>query len=49
MSASTGGFTDCLLQHGVYESFAIDVGQGILKWKLRQDRVIVMEETNAVS
>lgn len=48
IGASTGGFTDCLLQHGAQQVFAIDVGQGILDWKLRQDpRVIVMEKTNA--
>ena len=46
--ASTGGFTDCLLQHGASKVYAIDVGYGILHWKLRQDqRVIVMERTNA--
>ncbi|HTX92759.1 MAG TPA: TlyA family RNA methyltransferase [Anaerolineales bacterium] len=48
VGASTGGFTDCLLQHGAVKVYAIDVGKGILHWKLRSDpRVIVMEETNA--
>lgn len=48
VGASTGGFTDCLLQHGAAKIYAIDVGYGILHWKLRQDtRVLSMERTNA--
>ena len=48
LGASTGGFTDCLLQHGAAKIYAVDVGHGQLAWKLRQDpRVVVMEKTNA--
>jgi len=48
VGASTGGFSDCLLQHDAAKIYAIDVGKGILHWKIRSDaRVVVMEETNA--
>jgi len=48
LGASTGGFTDCLLQRGVTKVYAVDVGQGQLAWKLRTDpRVTVMEKINA--
>ncbi|WP_010284556.1 TlyA family RNA methyltransferase [Bacillus timonensis] len=47
VGSSTGGFTDCALQNGVKQSYALDVGYNQLAWKLRQDeRVIVMERTN---
>jgi 23S rRNA (cytidine1920-2'-O)/16S rRNA (cytidine1409-2'-O)-methyltransferase len=48
LGASTGGFTDCLLQHGVARVYAVDVGHGQLAWTLRGDpRVVVLERTNA--
>lgn len=48
VGASTGGFTDCLLQHGAMKVFSIDVGKGILHWNLRNnEKVIVMEGENA--
>ena len=48
IGSSTGGVTDCMLQHGAAKVYAVDVGKGQLHWKLREDeRVIVMEGTNA--
>lgn len=49
LGCSTGGFTDCLLQHGAQKVYAVDTGYGVLDWKLRNDpRVEVMERTNAM-
>ena len=47
IGASTGGFTDCMLQNGASKVYSVDVGHGQLAWKLRQDeRVVCMEQTN---
>ena len=47
IGASTGGFTDCMLQNGAVKVYAVDVGDGQFAWKLRQDsRVVCMEKTN---
>lgn len=49
LGANVGGFTECLLAHGVRRVYAVDTGYGVLAWKLRQDaRVVVMERTNAL-
>ena len=48
IGASTGGFTDCMLQNGARRVYAVDVGYGQLDWKLRSDeRVVCLERTNA--
>ena len=50
IGASTGGFTDCMLQNGATKVYSVDVGQGQLAWKLRNDeRVVCMEQTNFAS
>jgi 23S rRNA (cytidine1920-2'-O)/16S rRNA (cytidine1409-2'-O)-methyltransferase len=47
VGCSTGGFTDCLLQRGIQRVYAVDVGYGLIDWKLRQDpRVVLLERTN---
>ena len=47
VGCSTGGFTDCMLQNGAKKVYSVDVGNGQLAWKLRQDkRVVCMEKTN---
>jgi len=47
VGCSTGGFTDCMLQHGAVHVYSLDTGYGLLEWKLRNDpRVTVMERTN---
>lgn len=49
LGCSTGGFTDCLLQHGAAKVYAVDTGYGVLDYKLRIDpRVVVVERTNAL-
>jgi 23S rRNA (cytidine1920-2'-O)/16S rRNA (cytidine1409-2'-O)-methyltransferase len=49
LGCSTGGFTDCLLQHGAAKVYAVDTGYGVLDWKLRKNpRVVVLERTNAM-
>lgn len=49
LGCSTGGFVDCLLQHGASRVYAVDTGYGVLDWSLRKDgRVVVLERTNAM-